>query len=476
METAHNGPGEAEVIVEIIEIVELEEHAKHHGTHAPHARHYAFRVDKTRVVVETPTITGAEILAKVGKTEAEFKLYQHKRGHQPILIGPDHVVHLREPGVERFTTMPKDTTEGREGPCLRQAFRLPATDEEYTSERWRDELDAFIRRSLEAERARVEDLEDDGLVKAAAKRGLLVAERSTPERWLNTLLDIIHVRWGGWPGPKSKVLKRMFVDDDYDSIEFPFSDDLCFLRAAVDRNEDLALVKFEFESAVSELDIDPDTKFSVNARRDALDRARALEKIVVLTEGRSDSRILLSSLERIFPHLKHMYSFLDHSSFRAPGGVGDLERLARGFAGAGVSNRVIAIFDNDTAGVAAAQRLLRAGLPATFRVLVLPDLEFARSYPTLGPTGPIDADINGRACGIELYCGPAALTGDDGQFCPVQWTGYDSALKRYQGEPLEKEKIKERFYEVLANSSDPATDPELASIQLIFNTIMELKW
>ena len=99
METVHNGPGEAEVIVEIIEIVELEEHAKHHGTHAPHARHYAFRVDKTRVVVETPTITGAEILAKVGKTPAEFKLYQHKRGHQPILIDPDHVVHLREPGV-----------------------------------------------------------------------------------------------------------------------------------------------------------------------------------------------------------------------------------------------------------------------------------------------------------------------------------------------------------------------------------------
>jgi hypothetical protein len=131
METVHNGPGEAEVIVEIIEIVELEEHAKHHGTHAPHARHYAFRVDKTRVVVETPTITGAEILAKVGKTPAEFKLYQHKRGHQPILIGPDHVVHLREPGVERFTTMPKDTTEGRQGPCLSQAFRLPAIDEEY---------------------------------------------------------------------------------------------------------------------------------------------------------------------------------------------------------------------------------------------------------------------------------------------------------------------------------------------------------
>src|ERR1035438_10599412 len=75
--------------------------------------------------------TGAEILAKAGKTAAEFKLYQHKRGHQPILIDPNQTVNLREPGVERFTTMPKDTTEGLEGPPLRRQFRLPQSDEDY---------------------------------------------------------------------------------------------------------------------------------------------------------------------------------------------------------------------------------------------------------------------------------------------------------------------------------------------------------
>jgi hypothetical protein len=115
----------------IVEIVEIEEHARTYGGEAPHAKHYAFRVDKQRVVVTTPRITGAQILGDVGKTPAEFKLYQHKRGHQPILIGPDQTVNLREPGVERFTTMPKDTTEGLEGPLLRREFRLPQPDEEY---------------------------------------------------------------------------------------------------------------------------------------------------------------------------------------------------------------------------------------------------------------------------------------------------------------------------------------------------------
>lgn len=116
---------------EALELVELEEHSKKHGTPAPPARRYAFRVDKQRVVVDTPKITGAEILAHVAKTPAEFKLYQHKRGHQPVLIAPDQTVNLREPGVERFTTMPKDTTEGLEGPPLRRVFRLPESDEEY---------------------------------------------------------------------------------------------------------------------------------------------------------------------------------------------------------------------------------------------------------------------------------------------------------------------------------------------------------
>ncbi len=134
MENEQHGPekAESEVEIVIIEIVELEEHAKHHHDKpAPHAKHYAFRVDKERIVVDTPTITGAEILARVGKTPEGYKLYQHKHGHQPILIAPDRVVNLREPGVERFTTMPRDTTEGRDDPCLRQGFRLPESDEAY---------------------------------------------------------------------------------------------------------------------------------------------------------------------------------------------------------------------------------------------------------------------------------------------------------------------------------------------------------
>ena len=81
-----------------VEEVEIEEYAKK-GQHVPKARRYVIRIDKERKVVHTPTITGREILALVGKTPEMYKLYEHRRGHQPIKIDPDEVVHLHEHGT-----------------------------------------------------------------------------------------------------------------------------------------------------------------------------------------------------------------------------------------------------------------------------------------------------------------------------------------------------------------------------------------
>ena len=78
---------------EILEVVEIEIFALEEKP-LPRARHYVIRVDKEKVTVDRPEITGAEILALVGKTPAQFKLYEHRRHHQPKPIQPDEVVHL----------------------------------------------------------------------------------------------------------------------------------------------------------------------------------------------------------------------------------------------------------------------------------------------------------------------------------------------------------------------------------------------
>src|SRR5439155_13689432 len=101
------------------------------GKPAPAARRYKIRIDKTTVTVDKPVLTGRELLSLVGKKPEQYKLYQHIRGKQPKPVGPDEDVNLREPGVERFTTMARDTTEGLEQRVLQRHFTLPKHDEDY---------------------------------------------------------------------------------------------------------------------------------------------------------------------------------------------------------------------------------------------------------------------------------------------------------------------------------------------------------
>lgn len=97
-----------------------------------------------------------------------------------------------------------------------------------------------------------------------------------------------------------------------------------------------------------------------------------------MTEGRTDTRILSKSLSVLHPHLADMYSFLDHEAFHFGGGTGNLASLVKGLAGVGIGNRIIAVFDNDTAGELQADEVRKLNLPENFRILTLPHLKFAR--------------------------------------------------------------------------------------------------
>jgi hypothetical protein len=138
--------------------------------------------------------------------------------------------------------------------------------------------------------------------------------------------------------------------------------------------------------------------------------SRAFGKITLLTEGITDSRILKASLNEFYPEARDLYSFVDFEEFKVEGGASPLARLLRGFAGAGLTDRFIAIFDNDAAGHEALASLKSIGLPPNIRAIPLPDLELARDYPTVGPTGKVNTDINGTAVSIESFLGQNALT------------------------------------------------------------------
>ena len=114
----------------VVEEIDIEDYVRANKP-IPQAKRYVIRIDKQKIVVNSPVLTGRQILALVGKTPDKFKLYEHFPGRQPQPIQPDQEVHLQKHHIERFTTMAKDTTEGRTAAALRREFRLPNPDEQY---------------------------------------------------------------------------------------------------------------------------------------------------------------------------------------------------------------------------------------------------------------------------------------------------------------------------------------------------------
>lgn len=178
---------------------------------------------------------------------------------------------------------------------------------------------------------------------------------------------------------------------------------------------------------------------------------------IVLTEGSTDTQVLKASLRLLYPHLSAYYSFLNFDTARVPGGAGQLASLVKGFAAAGIGNRIIAIFDNDSAARDAMRSLTQLRLPSNIAIRRYPDIELLRSYPTLGPSGNTNLDVNGLAASIELYFGSDVLRRPDGSLTPVQWKGYVEPLASYQGEVLGKTELQTAFSRKLAIAeSDPA--------------------
>lgn len=73
---------------------------------------YKIRIDKQNFDVGVPCMTGAELLALMGKAVEKFKLIQRLRGGQAKPVGAEEKVDFTDPGVERFMTLPLDQTEG----------------------------------------------------------------------------------------------------------------------------------------------------------------------------------------------------------------------------------------------------------------------------------------------------------------------------------------------------------------------------
>jgi hypothetical protein len=137
------------------------------------------------------------------------------------------------------------------------------------------------------------------------------------------------------------------------------------------------------------------------------------------------------------------------------GGASYLVKFLRAFAAARINTNIIAIFDNDAAGTNAFNVASSVPLPVNITVMKLPDIELARSYPTIGPQGKHRIDINGKAVSIELFLGRHNLTRSDGDLTPVVWSNYVHGARQYHGVIDEKQTVLDRFMEETSRSDGP---------------------
>lgn len=194
---------------------------------------------------------------------------------------------------------------------------------------------------------------------------------------------------------------------------------------------------------------------------------------IILTEGPTDTAILRESLGLLYPHLSGYYSFLDFDASRSQGGAGHLVSIVKAFAATGIANRLIALFDNDTAAHEARCSLDSISLPHNIAVLYYPDLEPLRHYPTLGPGGVTNLDVNGLAASIELYLGEDVLS-EGGEVTPVQWKGFSDRLGKYQGEVMHKARLQSLFQRKLERckaSVDAMNRTDWSGLQSIWAAI-----
>lgn len=185
------------------------------------------------------------------------------------------------------------------------------------------------------------------------------------------------------------------------------------------------------------------------------------DKIIILTEGKTDTEFIKNSIELFYPYLSRFYHFINYEETKTEGSASILVNSIKSFVGSGIKNRIIALFDNDTVGNSESKKLHHIKLPENIKVLKYPELRFFREYPTIVPSGRINMNVNGLAGNIEMYLGEDVLKDDAlDEFYPIYWSNYDFKMCQYQGSINHEHKlsIQEKFRGKLKEASSNDTD------------------
>jgi hypothetical protein len=168
------------------------------------------------------------------------------------------------------------------------------------------------------------------------------------------------------------------------------------------------------------------------------------DRYLIVTEGSSDTSILQTSLALVHPDVADFFNFIDMSENYPSTGTGNLFRFCQGLATIRIQNKTLVVLDNDTTGMEALQRIRKISMPGTMHVACLPDLNEFADFKTIGPSGELLENVNGKAVSIECFLD--LKYGHIGAPA-IRWTSFNRDLGTYQGELVNKEQYTRAFFD-----------------------------
>ena len=165
------------------------------------------------------------------------------------------------------------------------------------------------------------------------------------------------------------------------------------------------------------------------------------EKILIVTEGSSDSFILRKTLDSLYPDISDFFDFVDMEKNYPFTGVGNLYNFCLGLIRINIQNNILVLFDNDTAGVEKYELVASVNRPVNLLITKLPDSFDFSLFSTIGPQGQTVEDINGKAVAIECFLDLNSVNDAPS----VRWTSYSKKKRQYQGELERKDEYVRKF-------------------------------
>ena len=176
------------------------------------------------------------------------------------------------------------------------------------------------------------------------------------------------------------------------------------------------------------------------------------QKILIVTEGSSDSFIIKRIIDTLYPDISDFFSFIDMQKNYPFTGTGNLFIFCCGLMKIGVLNQIIVLFDNDVEGNEKYEKLIKMPHMKNLLITKLPYSSDFENMDTIGPQGVGTSNINGTAVAIECF-----LDFNSCRRSPViRWTNYVEKVDKYQGSLVAKDEYVRCFKN--ANLTDGTYD------------------